>query len=84
MRPKAWIGSGPSAVVTDLGVYRFTDDTGEMELASLHPGVTLDQARANASWPLRAAADLGETGPPTAEELRLIRKELDPDGAYTR
>jgi glutaconate CoA-transferase subunit B len=83
-RPKAWIGSGPSVVVTDLGVYRFTEDTGEMEVATLHPGVTFDQARAKTSWPLRAAPDLGETEPPGHEELRLIREELDPEGAYTR
>jgi hypothetical protein len=30
------------------------------------------------------AAAIGETPPPTAEELRLIREELDPGGAYTR
>ncbi|HJP65161.1 MAG TPA: CoA-transferase [Actinomycetota bacterium] len=84
VRPTSWIGAGPSVVVTDLGVYRFTSDTGEMEVATLHPGVTLDQAQANTTWPLRAAGDLGETPPPTPEELSLIRDELDPDGAYTR
>jgi glutaconate CoA-transferase subunit B len=83
-RPKGWQGSGPSVVVTNLAVYRFGDETGEMEVSTLHPGVTLEQARENASWPLRAADDLGETPPPTAEELRLIREELDPAGTYTR
>ena len=56
----------------------------EMELRTLHPGVTLDDARANTGWDLLVAADLGETPPPTAEELRLIREELDPQGSYTR
>ena len=83
-RPKEWLGSGPSVVVTDLGVYRFDDDTGEMELATLHPGVTLEQARASTSWPLRAAPGFGETPQPTPEELSLIREELDPEGTYTR
>jgi len=82
-RPSTWRGSGPTVVVTGLGVYRFGDG-GEMELASLHPGVTLDQIRENTGWDLKVADRLQETPPPTDEELRLIRQELDPEGAYTR
>jgi glutaconate CoA-transferase subunit B len=82
-RPAHW-GEGPSVVVTGLGVYRFAPDSGEMELASLHPGVTLEQVRPNTSWDIRVADDVEETTPPTEEELRLIREELDPGGAYRR
>jgi glutaconate CoA-transferase subunit B len=71
-------------VVTGLGVYGFDAVTGEMELRSLHPGVTLDQAREGTGWELRIAGGITETPAPTAEELRLIREELDPEGAYTR
>ena len=67
-----------------LGVYGFDPATGEMELASLHPGVTVEQVREHAGWDLRIPEHVGETPPPTAEELRLIREELDPQGAYTR
>jgi glutaconate CoA-transferase subunit B len=81
-RPAGW-GAGPTAVITGLGVFRF-DANGEMELHSLHPGVTLERAKANTAWDLRVAASLGETPPPSDEELRLIREELDPQGAYTR
>jgi glutaconate CoA-transferase subunit B len=77
-------GGGPSAVVTNLAVYRFGETTGEMEVASLHVGVTLDEVRDNTEWDIRVAGDLTETPAPTEEELRLIREELDPDGAYTR
>ena len=82
-RPAGW-GGGPSVVVTNLAVYRFREGTGEMELAGLHPGVSLEEVRDNTSWELEVADDLTETPPPTAEELRLMREELDPDGAYTR
>jgi glutaconate CoA-transferase subunit B len=82
-RPQGW-GEGPSVVVTGLGVFRFEPVNGEMELASMHPGVTLGQVRDNTSWDIRVAPDLEETHPPTDEELRLIREELDPEGAYTR
>jgi glutaconate CoA-transferase subunit B len=82
-RPPTWRGSGPTAVVTGLGVYRFGPD-GEMELESLHPGVTVKQVRENSGWDVRVPDDLRETPPPTDHELRLIREELDPEGAYTK
>ena len=80
-RPAGW-GAGPSVVVTGLGVYEF-DESGEMFLATTHPGVSVEDVSANTSWKMRVADDLAETPPPTDEELRLIR-ELDPEGAYTR
>jgi acyl CoA:acetate/3-ketoacid CoA transferase beta subunit len=76
-------GAGPQLVVTDKAIFRFDQDTGEMVLTSVHPGVTAGEVQANVSWPLKVAPDLGITEPPTAEELRLIRQELDPGGAYT-
>jgi glutaconate CoA-transferase subunit B len=82
-RPKEWQGQGPTVVVTGLGVYGF-DETGEMTLESLHPGVTLEQVRASTGWDLKVAADVRATEAPTDEELRLIREELDPEGMYTR
>jgi len=80
-RPAGW-GAGPSVVVTGLGVYEF-DESGEMFLATTHPGVSVEDVSANTSWKMRVADDLAETPPPTDEELRLTR-ELDPQGAYTR
>jgi len=81
-REQGWLGRGPSVVVTDLAIYHF-DDAGEMRLDSLHPGVSLDQVRESVGWAVRVAADVRATPEPTAEELRLIRVELDPEGAYT-
>ena len=82
-REQGWLGRGPSVVVTDLGIYHF-DESGEMRLDSLHPGVTLEKVRAAMGWEPRMATDLATTPAPTEEELRLIRVELDPEGAYTR
>ncbi len=82
-REQGWLGRGPSLVVTDLGVYHF-DDGGEMRLDSLHPGVTLEAVRATIGWEVRVSPTLITTPPPTDEELRLIRVELDPGGAYTK
>jgi glutaconate CoA-transferase subunit B len=70
-------------VVTDLGIYHF-DERGEMRLDSLHPGATAEAVRGSIGWDVAIAPDLAATAPPTDDELRLIREELDPDGAYTR
>jgi glutaconate CoA-transferase subunit B len=82
-REQGWLGRGPSVVVTDLGIYHFDDD-GEMRLDSLHPASTLSEAQATIGWELRVAPTLETTPPPTADELHLIREELDPGGAYRK
>ena len=76
-------GAGPRLVVTDKAILRFDEGSGEMFLSSLHPGVTIEEVQAEVSWRLRVVPDLKTTEPPTAEELRLIREGLDPEGAYT-
>jgi len=73
-------GGGPRAVVTNLGTYTFVD--GEMTLASLHPGCSLDDVRANIGWDVRVLEQLDTTAPPTDDELRLLRDELDPNHLY--
>ena len=76
-------GSGPQAVVTDLGILE-PDETGELVLTALHPGATLDQARQNTGWALKAVAQPRLTQPPTVEELRILHNELDPQGIYLK
>jgi acyl CoA:acetate/3-ketoacid CoA transferase beta subunit len=80
-KEEGWLGRGPSVVVTDLGIYHF-DEAGEMRLDSIHPGVTLEQVRETMGWQPHVASSLAVTPAPTPEELRLIREELDPEGAY--
>ena len=50
----------------------------------MHPGVTLEDVKANMGWDPRVAPDLAETPAPTDDELRLLREELDPQGIYTK
>jgi glutaconate CoA-transferase subunit B len=83
-RARGWTGSGPTSVVTDLATYLFDDATGEMTLVTLHPGVELDEVRANMAWDPRLAEDVGQTPRPTDEELRILREELDPHGVSTK
>jgi glutaconate CoA-transferase, subunit B len=74
-------GRGPQAVVTNLGILR-PDETGELVLTAVHPNVEVDQVCQNTGWHLKVAEDLGMTEPPSAEELRILREELDPDHSY--
>jgi glutaconate CoA-transferase subunit B len=76
-------GGGPQAVVTDLGILE-PDESGELVLTALHPGASVEQAQANTGWALRTAAVLRHTEPPSAEELRILREELDPQGIYLK
>lgn len=73
---------GPEAVITDKAVLRFDED-GEMYVVSLHPNVSRETVQDATGWDLRFADEVGETRPPTEEDVRLIREELDPDGVYT-
>jgi glutaconate CoA-transferase subunit B len=82
-RARGWIGSGPTSVVTDLGTYGFDEETGEMTLLTLHPGVSMDEVRSSMGWEPLVSETVGQTPPPSGEELRLIRTELDPAGVYT-
>jgi glutaconate CoA-transferase subunit B len=75
-------GAGPQLVVTDKCVFRFDEATREMTLESLHPGLNLAEVQAEVGWDLKVAPNLGETEPPSAEELRLLREELDVQGLY--
>ena len=76
-------GGGPQAVVTDLGILE-PDDNGELILTTLHPGITVDQVRANTGWELKLSSQMRVTEPPGEEELRILREELDPQCIYLK
>ena len=76
-------GGGPQAVVTNLGILE-PDENGEMMLTALHPGATVEQARENTGWSLKAIDRPRVTAAPTDEELRILREDLDPKGIYLK
>ncbi len=75
-------GQGPTVVITDLGVFHFDAVTREMVLTDLHPGAEKSAVQENIGWNVRFADDLRITEPPTFDEMRLIREELDPKHIY--
>ncbi len=71
-------GRGPNYLITDLGQFDWAN--GRMRLTSYHPGVTVERVQAKTGFELEIAPDVHETPPPTDEEIRLLREEIDPLG----
>jgi glutaconate CoA-transferase, subunit B len=67
-------GKGPTMVITDLGVLTPDPATCELTLTRLHPGIAVEQVRNATGWDLAVAPELGETAPPTADELAVLRE----------
>jgi glutaconate CoA-transferase subunit B len=65
------LGDRVRVVVTDLGVLEPRE--GELSLTRVHPGVDAGKAREATGWELRVAPELGETEPPSNEELDALR-----------
>ncbi len=81
-RKKAGLSGGPSRVITDRAVFGFDPETKKMMLISIHPGNTLEDVLATMGFRPVIPQHIPSTEPPTPEQLRLIREEIDPDGMY--
>ena len=73
---------GPSAAITTKAILRFGED-GEAYLASVHPGVSVDDVVSSTGWKLKVPERVPETEKPLAEELQAIR-EYDKAGFWTK
>lgn len=71
--------SGPYRVVTQLGVFGFDDDTKRMVLISKHPGVSVEEIKANSCFEIIVPERVEVSVPPTVEERSILR-EIDPKG----
>jgi glutaconate CoA-transferase subunit B len=76
-------GAGPVKVITDKAILE-ADADGELALAALYPGVTVEEVKAGVGWPLRVRDPLDCVEPPSGEALQLLRDVLDPDRLYLR
>jgi glutaconate CoA-transferase, subunit B len=74
---------GPSVVVTTKAVLRFHPDSKAMFLASYHPGLSAQSVLDDTGFALDAA-DAVETLPPTPQELRILREDVDPERIFLR
>ncbi len=68
------VTAGPVLLITDLAVLEPEAGSNELVVTALHPGVDRDEVVAATGWPVRFVADVGQTPPPTVEELATLRE----------
>jgi acyl CoA:acetate/3-ketoacid CoA transferase beta subunit len=76
--PERRRGSGPNYLISDLGQFDWYE--GRMRLTHVHPGVSAERIQKKTGFELAHAPEVRTTEPPSAEELRLLREEIDPLG----
>jgi glutaconate CoA-transferase, subunit B len=73
---------GMFRVITELAVFGFDDETRQMKVLALNPGVDRGQVQDNTGFELLFDEALSMTEPPTGRELETLRG-LDPDRLFT-
>lgn len=73
-------GAGPKTFITDMCVMDFDETEKRLRVVSLHRGVDMQQVQQNTGFKLQYLANLTQTQPPTAEELKILREQVDPNG----
>jgi glutaconate CoA-transferase subunit B len=75
-------GTGPYRVVTNLGVMGFHPESKRMQLLTTQPGISVEMVIDNTGFELLIADEISSNSPPTDEELRILREEVDRDRLY--
>jgi glutaconate CoA-transferase, subunit B len=81
-RKEAGLNGGPGRAITDKAIYGFHPETKKMMLLSIHPGNTLEDVVSTLGFRPEIPSHVPFTEPPAAEQLRLIREEIDPERMY--
>jgi glutaconate CoA-transferase subunit B len=72
------LGTGPYKVITNMAIMDFDSETRRMRVISVNPGHTIQDVQDNCGFELLMAPEISETEPPTEEELKILRDEVDP------
>ena len=75
-------GTGPYRVVTNLAIMGYHPDSKRMMLLATQPGISVEQVIENTAFELLLANVLDENPPPSDDELRILRDEVDRDRLY--
>lgn len=75
-------GTGPLYVVSTLALMGFDGESKRMMLLATHPGVTVEQVVAETGFDLIVPGQVGRNEAPTAEELHILRQEVDRQKLY--
>ena len=72
-------GAGPYRLVTSMGLFGFDEKTKYMELLAVAPEYSKEDVFKNMNFEPLVVKKIEELKPPTEEELRLLREEIDPN-----
>lgn len=75
-------GTGPYRVVTNLAVLGYHPESKRMMLLQTQPGISVEQVIENTGFDLLLAEEITENPPPSQEELRVLREEVDRERFY--
>ena len=76
-------GTGPWRIVTAEAMFGFDDKTREMRLDAVAPWTTADEVLAQMEFRPLVADKPDVLQPPSEDELKMIRSEIDPSGLST-
>ena len=74
---------GPQAVVTDLGILKFDEETKRMYLAGYDETTTPEEVQENTGFDIDVSK-AEKLAPPDPEVIRMIREEIDPGQAFIK
>ncbi|MFA9490589.1 MAG: CoA-transferase subunit beta [Anaerolineales bacterium] len=74
--------TGPHRVVTTLALLGYHPENKRMMLLSTQPGVEVEEVLENTGFDLEISDKVEKNEPPTAEELRILREEVDKEKLY--
>lgn len=83
-REKAGLLGGPTAVVTQVGIYDFEPESKKMRIKALNPGMTVEIAQACTGFELIVPDEIQFIEPPTDEVITILRTVVDPRGVFTK
>lgn len=69
-------------IITNLCVMSFNNKNREMQIESIHPGVTKEQIIKNTGFEVKFEHDFKETDLPNDNEINLLRNVIDPKKLY--
>jgi len=74
--------TGPHRVVTTLALLGYHPESKRMMLLSTQPGVEVEEVLENTGFDLEISNKVEKNEPPMAEELRILREEVDKERLY--
>jgi glutaconate CoA-transferase subunit B len=69
--------TGPEMIISSLGVFKFDPVSKEAYLWGVYPHADTEKIRTSVGWELKVAERLESIPAPKAEEIKVVREELD-------